>query len=98
MKILNIILSKKVLGPILSIIIGYIIYKIIKSLIKKVFSFRSVKADKNKVKMISDLVTNIVKYFIIVIVFLLFCNNGNGSGNNCFGNNNCYDNCCNKCC
>lgn len=71
MKVFDIILSKKVLGPILSIIIGYIIYKLIKSLIKKVFSFRSAKADENKIKMISDLVTNIVKYFIIVIVFLI---------------------------
>ncbi len=71
MKILNIILSKKVLGPVLSIIIGYIIYKIIKSVIKKVFSFRAGRVDENKVKMISDLVTNIVKYFIIVIVFLI---------------------------
>ena len=55
MKVFDIILSKKVLGPILSIVIGYIVYKIIKSLIKKIFSFRSVKADENKIKMIKNL-------------------------------------------
>lgn len=71
MKILNFILSKKVLGPVLSIIIGFVIYKIIKSLIKKIFSFRAKRVDENKIKMISDLVTNIVKYFIIVIIFLI---------------------------
>lgn len=71
MKILDIVLSEKVLGPILSIVIGFVVYKIIRSLIKKIFSLRSRRVDENKVKMISDLVTNIVKYFIIVIVFLI---------------------------
>lgn len=70
-KILGVILSKKVIGPILAIIIAFLVYRIAKTLIDKVFSFNGRKIDENKTKMIRDLVSNIVKYFIIVMVFLI---------------------------
>lgn len=70
-KVLNIIISKKVLGPIISIVIAYFIYKVLKSLIYKIFSFKGKNVDENKKKMIRDLISNLTKYFIIIIVSLI---------------------------
>lgn len=70
-KFLEVVLTKKVLGPILSIIIAYILYKILKSVINKIFSFKGKNVDLKKRKMISDLINNVIKYFIIIIVFLI---------------------------
>lgn len=70
-KILGIILSKKVIGPILAIIVAFVVYRVIKTLINKLFNFNGRKVDENKTKMIRDLVANVVKYFIIIMVFLI---------------------------
>lgn len=70
-KILEIILSKKVVGPILAVLIAFIVYRLIKTLINKIFSFKGKRIDENKTKMIRDLISNIAKYFIVIMVFLI---------------------------
>ena len=70
-KVLEIIFSKKVLGPIITILVAFIIYRLAKTLINKIFNFKGKKVDQNKTKMIKDLISNIVKYFIIVMALLI---------------------------
>ena len=70
-KVLEIIFSKKILGPIMTILVAFIIYRLAKTLINKIFNFKGKKVDQNKTKMIKDLISNIVKYFIIVMALLI---------------------------
>jgi len=70
-KVLEIIFSKKVIGPIITIFVSFIAYRLAKTLINKVFGFRGKNIDQNKTKMIKDLISNIVKYFIIVMAMLI---------------------------
>lgn len=66
---LEILLSKKVLGPII-IIIGFsIVYYILKNVIKKVLLNKTVD-DKRK-KTIISLINNLIKYFFIIIAILM---------------------------
>lgn len=65
----EILLSKKVLGPIL-IILGFsLVYIIFKQIIKKVL-----KTDNKRKKTLIGLCTNIFKYFIFVIAILMILN------------------------
>lgn len=70
-KILGIILSKTVIGPIIAFAIALVIYRTAKTLVNKLFSFKGKKIDENKAKMIRDLINNIVKYFIVIMVLLI---------------------------
>lgn len=66
---LEILLSKKVLGPII-IIIGFsIVYYILKNVIKKALLNKTVD-DKRK-KTIISLINNLIKYFFIIIAILM---------------------------
>ena len=40
MKILDVILSRKVVAPIVTIIVSYLVYRILKSVVKKLFRVR----------------------------------------------------------
>lgn len=70
MNILDIILSKKVITPVITIIVSYFVYCVLKSVVKKIFRIRHNKND-NKRKMISDLVISIMKYFLIIVASLI---------------------------
>ena len=70
MEILDVILSRKVVAPIVTIIVAYLVYRILKSVVKKLFRVRHNKND-NRRKMISDLVISIAKYFLIVVASLI---------------------------
>ena len=70
MKILDVILSRKVVAPIVTIIVSYLVYRILKSVVKKLFRVRHNKND-NRRKMISDLIISITKYFLIIIASLI---------------------------
>lgn len=70
-KIFEIILSKKVIGPALTVIIAYLLYRVLKSVITKIFNFRFKNVDNNKKKMIRDLINNLMKYFIIIMSSLI---------------------------
>ncbi len=65
--ILDKILVKEVVGPILIILVSLLIYLVIKSVVNNVFKIRNKYIDKRKSKTINGLINNLIKYFIIII-------------------------------
>lgn len=65
--ILDKILVKEVVGPILIILVSLLVYLVIKSVIDNVFKIRNKYIDKRKSKTINGLINNLIKYFIIII-------------------------------
>lgn len=63
------ILIKEVVAPILIVIISFIVYRIAKTLLKRAFKIK--KTVSKKQKTIYSLTSNIVKYFIMIIAFLM---------------------------
>lgn len=63
------ILIKEVIAPIIIILSSLLIYFIIKRILKRVFKIR--KSATKKEKTIYSLINNIIKWFIIVIAFLM---------------------------
>lgn len=70
MKILDIIFSKKVVIPIITIAISYIVYQILKSVIKRIFKVKNNEND-NRREMIRGLIISVAKYFLIIISSLI---------------------------
>lgn len=72
-KILETVLSIKVIGPVITIIVMFIIYKIIKRIIKKVFSFKTNKIKEKKQLTLMKFFINIARVicFIIAVVIIL---------------------------
>lgn len=66
MELLDKILIKEVVGPVLIILISIIIYLIVKSIVDRLFRIKS-NVDKRKTKTINGLIDNLIKYFIIVV-------------------------------
>ena len=67
--------KKIVYGPILTIIISYIIYKILKSIIKKII-LRSTNGKNNSYQVkkrltVINLVSNFIKYVIVIVSFII---------------------------
>lgn len=64
---------KIVLSPIFYILLGFLIYEIIRQLIKSAIARNNLKKHHHKKRMntISSLLINVVKYIIIIIVFIL---------------------------
>ena len=69
--ILDKILVKEVVGPILIILISLVIYLLIKSVIDNVFRIKNKYIDKRKSKTINGLINNVVKYFIIIVDIIM---------------------------
>ncbi len=65
--ILDKILVKEVVGPILIILISLVVYLVIKSVVDNVFKIRNKYIDKRKSKTINGLINNIIKYFIVIV-------------------------------
>ena len=65
--ILDKILVKEVVGPILIILVSLLVYLVIKSVVNNVFKIRNKYIDKRKSKTINGLINNLIKYFIIII-------------------------------
>ena len=68
-KFFELLLSKKVVGPIITIVISVIVYRVVKTLINKIFGFKGKRVDENKTKMIRELINNVIKYFIVIMSF-----------------------------
>ena len=66
-KFLDKILIKEVIGPILIVLISFVIYLILKSIINNIFRIRSKFIDKRKTKTINGLINNLIKYFIVIV-------------------------------
>lgn len=63
------ILVKEIVAPILIIIISFLLNLICKKLLKRFFKIK--KSISNKQKTIYSLVYNVVKYFILIVAFLM---------------------------
>lgn len=63
------ILIKEVIAPIIIILSSLLIYFVIKRILKRVFKIR--KSATKKEKTIYSLINNIIKWFIIIIAFLM---------------------------
>lgn len=71
-KILEILFKPRVYVPILAITIGYFIYRIIKSGVKRALEYGSKSAyETKKRKTIVELSSNVIKYIIVVIVGII---------------------------
>ena len=66
-KILDKILVKEVIGPVLILLISFVVYLILKSIIDNVFRIKSRYIDKRKTKTINGLIDNLIKYFIVIV-------------------------------
>ena len=66
-KVLDKILVKEVIGPILIVLISFVVYFILKGIIDNIFKIRSRYIDKRKTKTINGLIDNLIKYFIVVV-------------------------------
>jgi small conductance mechanosensitive channel len=66
-KVLDKILVKEVIGPILIVLISFVVYLILKGIIDNIFKIRSRYIDKRKTKTINGLIDNLIKYFIVIV-------------------------------
>ena len=66
-KVLDKILVKEVVGPILIVLISIVVYLILKSVIDNIFKIKSKYVDKRKTKTINGLIDNLIKYFIVIV-------------------------------
>lgn len=69
--ILDKILIKEIIAPILIVVFSIIIYKIIQGIVKRTFKLKSSKAGKKKQETLISIVNNVIKYFIIIIALLM---------------------------
>lgn len=64
------VLKKEVIGPIIVLITSYIIYFLLKKIIKKAFQIKNKKIDEKRQKTLESLILNIIKYCIVVLSIL----------------------------
>ena len=69
-QVLDIVLIKEVVYPIIIIVLGILFYFIISNSIKKMFRSKLNKMDKRRSKTMCGLINNILKYIILIICFL----------------------------
>ena len=72
--ILNKILIKEIVAPILIVFFSLIIYKIIKKIIKNTFKIRLNKSNEKKQETLIGIINNIIKYFIIIVALIMILN------------------------
>lgn len=70
-KITSFIFQKKVIGPIIIIVLGLLLYKLIKSVVRKIFNHGKTTYEQKKRTTIVDLTTNVIKFFIYAIMFIM---------------------------
>ena len=73
--IVNIIKNEKFYGPILTILIGYLFYKIIVSGIHKMLLRKNTSGyEAKRRRTVLELINNVIKYFLIIICSLIILN------------------------
>ena len=70
-EVLDKILIKEVIAPILIIIFSIITCRIIQGIVKRTLKIKSGKADKKKQETLISVINNIIKYFIMIIALLM---------------------------
>ena len=71
MDILDKILVKEVVAPVLIISFSVILYKIIERIIKKAFAIRVRKTNQKRQETLVSIINNVIKYFIIIVALLM---------------------------
>ena len=71
MDILDKILVKEVVAPVLIIFFSVILYKIIERIIKKAFAIRVRKTNQKRQETLVSIINNVIKYFIIIVALLM---------------------------
>lgn len=69
-EIMDAVLIKEVVYPVIIIISGTILYLLIKSSVKRLFNLRIGRIDKRRAKTLCGLVNNIIKYIILICCIL----------------------------
>lgn len=70
-KIYNFILKKEIIGPVIVVIVSYVLYKIIKKILHKFIDLRSNKLDAKRRKTLYYLFKSIIKILIMAIDALI---------------------------
>lgn len=65
--ILDKILVKEVIGPILIVLVSILIYLIARGIVNNIFRIRNKYIDVRKSRTINGLINNLIKYFIVII-------------------------------
>lgn len=71
---LDILLSKKVLGPIIIILVLWLIYLFVKKTIKKILQNKSNVVEMKRRKTLASLFCNLLKYFLLLVGLLMILN------------------------
>lgn len=71
MDILDKILVKEVVAPVLIIFFSVILYKIIERIIKKAFAIRVRKTNQKRQETLVSIINNVIKYFMIIVALLM---------------------------
>lgn|SRR5574344_75583 len=71
MKILEKIMVKEVIAPIIIIAVAFILCVISKKIIARIFKLKITRTNSKKHETIKSLITNIVRYFIVIISILM---------------------------
>ena len=69
--ILEVLLSKEVIGPILTIIIMFILYKIIRRIIVKLFNFKTKKIKQKKQVTLMNFFINVLRVVFLILAALI---------------------------
>ena len=67
----NEIIINKIIIPLIIILVGFIIYQVIKGVLNRAFKIRYKKLKDNKYNTIESLIKGLVKYFILIICVLM---------------------------
>lgn len=70
-EILDKVLIKEVIAPILIIVFSIIVCKVIQGIIKRTFKIKSNKVGKKKQETMISVINNVIKYFIMIIALLM---------------------------
>lgn len=70
-EILDKILIKEIVAPILIVLCSIVLYGIVSKIIKKTFKIKSGKNSKKKQETLISIINNIVKYFIMIVALLM---------------------------
>ncbi len=71
MKLFDFLFQKKVIGPIIIIVVGLLLYRAIRLIIKKMFNHGKSSYEQKRRTTIVDLTANVIKFFIFAIVLIL---------------------------
>ena len=70
-KFLEVFLSPKVIGPIITIIVMFIFYKILKRIIKRIFNFKTKKIKHNKQVTLMNFFINVARVICLIIAAVI---------------------------